>query len=74
MATTLTIDAINEGVRALGGTEELVKGDTFFYFTKGLTGFWRYTSVLVPNLNDLTLEGWLDEYKALSTNSPIPVR
>lgn len=62
----VTLNKVTEAIRALGGAEELVKGNGYFYFAGGNTGSWYSTSVYTYRLSDLTLDQWIDEYKTLS--------
>lgn len=45
---------------------ELVKGDEYFYFVGAGTEVCKQTMVMVPRLNDLTLEKWIAEADAVA--------
>ncbi|MEQ6332926.1 hypothetical protein [Sphingobium sp. MK2] len=45
---------------------ELVKGDKYFYFAGAGTEVCKQTMVMVPRLNDLTLENWIAEADAVA--------
>ena len=63
----VTLKQINKAIKALGGEEELVKGDGYFYFEGGNASSWEQSGVYgVFRLNDLPLERWIDEYRHLS--------
>lgn len=64
----LTLKKINQSIRELGHSEELVKGNGYYYFTKGDTASRYETAVYVNSLNSLTLDMWLDEYERLSSS------
>lgn len=62
----LTIKTLNAALKAAGHSEELVKGDGYFYFTGGKSHEWFETMVSTAyKLNDLTLEMWLAEHETL---------
>lgn len=60
----VTLAAVNAAIKAAGGGEQLFKGDDYFYFGEGTAESWRNgTMVMIPRLNDWTIEQWLDEWK-----------
>jgi len=79
----ITLKQVNKAIKADGHYDiELVKGDGYFYFcTIGTAdeswidkGYLPSPCVMVPRLNDLTINGWRmelqniwDEYKRLYT-------
>lgn len=64
-----TTKQVNKAIAALGGSEELVKGDGYCYFVGGDTENWEQASVYVPRIGDLTVEQWVDEYKSLKAKT-----
>ena len=62
----VTIKQINKAIKALGGQEELFKGEGYMYFAGGNSSNWEQTSVYVTRVNDFTIEQWIDEYEHLS--------
>lgn len=65
----LTLNKVNKALAAIGAKELLVKGQGYFYFVEGETATWKSTMVCVSSLQQLTLEQWLDEHKALKDSS-----
>lgn len=61
----LTLKTVNKHLMALGYTEELVKGNGYFYFVGQGTGNWYSTSVFVYRLNELNLNQWVDALNEL---------
>jgi hypothetical protein len=62
----LTIKAVNKNLSAAGIKDELVKGQGYFYFWGDKASSWYSSSVMVPYLNDLTIEQWIAEYIRLA--------
>ncbi len=58
----LTLKAVNKAMVARGYSDELVKGDGYFYFIGEKADQFYSSSVYVYRLNQLTLEQWLDDY------------
>lgn len=65
----LTVKMVNKAIADRGHSEELVKGNGYWYFAEGNAHLWPATSVYVYSLNDLTLEGWLEEHAQLAARS-----
>jgi hypothetical protein len=65
----VTCKQVNKAIKALGGEEELVRGDGYMYFVGGDTENWEQSSVYVPRVGDLTVERWIEEYKSLKSNT-----
>lgn len=64
--TRVTINKINEALRRLAPAEtEIVRGNGYFYFAGTEPSGFRSQSVYVNNLNDLTVEEWVREYRYL---------
>ena len=64
----LTLKKVNAALAAKGIPERLVQGNGYLYFVEGDAAGWYSSSVAVWRLNDLSLEQWLAEHKALATN------
>lgn len=64
-AQRVTITAINAAIRAAGGTEELVRGNGYFYFTAGRACHWPATAVYAAHLGAMTVEQWVAEWRCL---------
>jgi len=63
----MKIATINKALRARGITDELVKGDGYFYFWGDTAAKWFTSSVPVYRLNHIpTVEGWLRQYDMLA--------
>lgn len=64
----ISTKAVNKEIAKLGGSEILVKGVGYWYFTEGRAHEWPATMVYVMRLSDLTLDQWVGEYKALKAD------
>lgn len=62
----VTMKAVNEAIRALGGEEKLVRGAGYFYFIEGKAHTWFGSMVCVYRLADLSLEQWIESYRELA--------
>lgn len=58
----VTIKKVNEAIKKLGGSAELVKGEGYFYFAGGDCEEWNSTGVYVYTINELSLERWIEEW------------
>ena len=65
----LTLKKINKALQDLGSQEILVKGEGYYYFIEGNSYDWNTSYVMVMTLNELSLEEWIAEWKALSSNN-----
>lgn len=66
MAQRLTIRRINEALKARGITDELVRGNGYFYFWGDAAIKWGHSSVYVCKLNHIpTVEQWMRQYDIL---------
>ncbi len=61
----LQLRTVNKALRAEGINLELVAGEGYFYFIGEGAEHAKQTSVMVYRLNDLSLEQWLVEARAL---------
>lgn len=57
----VTLNAVNAAIRAAGGTEELVRGEGYFYFIGGSSVWWD--SVPVYHLTALSIDEWVAEWR-----------
>lgn len=62
----VTIKRVNAALKAAGFKAELVKGDSYFYFTGDDPWGWFCTSVYVYHLSSYTVEGWVNEARRLA--------
>lgn len=63
----VTINKVNEALRRLPGAgddAEIVKGNGYWWFAGHTAAGFYSQSVYTMNLNDLTLEEWVAEYKS----------
>lgn len=60
----LTLKSVNAAIKAKGINAELVKGDGYFWFDGVDVEFAYSPSVMVFQLNHLTLEQWMEELDA----------
>lgn len=61
----LTLKAVNKALAAAGIKDELVKGKDYFYFWGEKAQTWYGSSVMTCQLNSLTIEQWIAEYRHL---------
>lgn len=61
----LTLQSINKALQAVGASEELERGDGYFYFAGGNAHKWPATMVYVCRVNDLTIEQWVSAWRSL---------
>ena len=59
----ITLKQVNKAIAALGGKEELVKGDGYYYFIEGDAWSWDMQSVYVNTLNQMPLDRWVAIWK-----------
>lgn len=59
----ITLKQVNKAIAALGGKEELVKGDGYYYFIEGNAFEWDMDSVYVNTLNEMPFERWVEEWQ-----------
>ena len=65
----LTLKKVNQ---ALPAGYELVKGEGVYYFYGPDTANWYSAQVEVYSLNQMTLEGWLEEFEGKRTDRRNP--
>lgn len=70
-APRVTLARINDAIRKLGGAEQLVRGNAYFYFIDGDAAAWPASSVYVYRLNALTLDQWVEEWRTLRGVRPV---
>jgi hypothetical protein len=58
----MTTARINKAIRHLN-LEVVGNGDGYFYFVDTVTGYQTGESVMVPHLNRLSLQRWIEEAK-----------
>lgn len=61
----ITLKKVNEALKQLGESAELVRGEGYFYFEGEDTLLMQQTGVYVYRLNELTLDQWISEYNKL---------
>lgn len=57
----ISIKSVNKKIQALNIKAELVKGEGYFYFVGDDVEISESTSVMVPRITDLPLDGWISE-------------
>jgi len=62
----LTIKAINKELKKRGYEEKIARGYGYFYFYDGNAASWYQSGTYISRLNDLTLEGWINERQNLA--------
>jgi len=65
----LSLKTINEELKRLGSRAVLTKADGYFYFQGGDAADWLDRAVSVPALRSLTLEQWVEHYRALKAKN-----
>ena len=63
--TKATIKNVNAAIKALGGEEELIRGNGYLYFWSDEASGWYTSSVPVCYLSHLSLQQWIEECKSL---------
>ena len=63
--TKATTKNVNAAIKALGGKEELVRGNGYLYFSSDEASGWYTSSVPVCYMRHLSLEQWIEEWKSL---------
>lgn len=69
MSKRITLAAINARLKELGHSEQLVRGNGYFYFSGQNTSMWPTTSVLVSHLSVLSIDRWIAERDSLAVPS-----
>lgn len=64
-STGVTLKKVNDELKKRGIAAELVKGKGYHYFTGDDCSGWPETSVMVYNVNELTLDQWMTEWETL---------
>lgn len=59
----MSLQDVNAAIKREGGKEVLVYDHGVIRFTGSDTDWWEVTEASVKNVNDLTLEQWLDEWR-----------
>jgi hypothetical protein len=67
MPGRLTVKAINDALARQGYKARLEKAAGYFYFWTGDAAEWLERTVRVRNVNDLTLQEWLNEFRRLKS-------
>lgn len=65
------LSTVNKKLKELGYSEQLVRGDSYFYFIGGDTENWQQTSVYVSALNQLSLDQWIEDFKHLKAEQTV---
>jgi hypothetical protein len=65
MATRVTLKAVNDELARLGHRARLEKASGYYYFWTGEAADWLDRSVQVAKISDLTLDGWIEEFRKL---------
>jgi hypothetical protein len=60
----VTLKNINKAIKAAGGTEELVRGNGYFYFVGDDTPKWERASVYTMFLSDFTVDEWVAQWRS----------
>jgi len=61
----LTPKIVNAELAKRGHNSRLEHGDGYFYFSGGEAAAWLHRTVVVPNVNSLTLDQWIGEFERL---------
>lgn len=64
----ISLNQVNKALKAKGVSTELVKGDGYFYFIGKEVEHNATTSVYVYRLNELSLDGWLNEFSSMAAS------
>jgi hypothetical protein len=65
----VTLKSVNEALARHGSRAELIKGSGYFLLRGGETSEWIDTTIEVANINQLTLEQWVDKYEELKARN-----
>lgn len=69
----LTLKAVNREIHKFYPQVDLFKGDGYFYLwpRAGFTGLdWaKTTSIMVNRINDMGIDGWMEDVHAIMENS-----
>ena len=65
MATRLTLKVVNDKLARLGHRARMEKANGYFYFWTGEASDWLDNTVRVAKISDLTLDGWVDQFRKL---------
>src|SRR5664279_2307461 len=65
MATRVTLKAVNDELARLGHRARLEKASGYFCFWTGEASDWLDNTVRVAKISDLTMDGWVDEFRKL---------
>jgi hypothetical protein len=66
----LTLRIVNQKLKELGYNEILCRGNGYFFFAEGDSSIWPMSGVYgVNNINDLSLEQWIEEHKNLKNSA-----
>jgi hypothetical protein len=57
---------VNRELRRRGIEEKLTRGQGYYYFRNGGASNWKSSSVCVFRADDLSVDGWLQEWSSLS--------
>lgn len=60
---------VNKALKARGVAEKLTRGNGYYYFRDGNTGYWPATSVYVYRADDLSVHEWVAERDQLAADS-----
>ena len=74
VVTAVTIKQVNKALKEKGIDAELFKGPGYFYFDGPSINLAKSSSVMVPRLNDLPLEQWVEEARLLVNASVVEAR
>ena len=65
----LTYKKVNQALRVIDPTAELIKGDGYHYFAGDSVQFAYTTSVMANSLNSLSLDAWVGEFVQMQNES-----
>lgn len=61
----ITLKNINAALKIKGYSDELVKGNGYFYFSGDKSANWHTSSVPTMHLNAMTVEEWIEQYELM---------
>jgi len=64
----VTTKAVNKALAESGIDAEIVRGDSYWYFSGEGTEMWKQTSVYTMRLNDMPVHEWVEQAKAFRDN------